>query len=188
MISGTVLSHLTPTDLWRTFIRFLKMSPRISRVKTYLRTRLFFPDCWPWSRYSCLLPRARSLHTCTDKHLKNLRRKILEMWLVSIWDPTVFPGVRSILRDKIVTDRVRVSECHGTYNNVQARDDSVQQDIIHRVPQALPSSHVQGWTHSATQTKSESEVRSGLLRSLFIRTFSILLLTSCFSSALTQVL
>ena len=30
------------------------------------------------------------------------------------------------------------------YNNVQARDDSVQQDIIHRVPQALPSSHVQG--------------------------------------------
>ena len=40
MISGTVLSHLTPTDLWRTFIRFLKVSPRISRVKTYLRTRL----------------------------------------------------------------------------------------------------------------------------------------------------
>jgi len=28
--------------------------------------------------------------------------------------PTVFPGVRSISRDKIVTDRVRVSECHGT--------------------------------------------------------------------------
>jgi len=27
---------------------------------------------------------------------------------------TVFPGVRSISRDKIVTDRVRVSKCHGT--------------------------------------------------------------------------
>jgi len=50
MISGTVLSHLTPTDLWRTFISFLKVSPRISRVKTYLRTRLFFSDCWPWLR------------------------------------------------------------------------------------------------------------------------------------------
>jgi len=51
MISGTVWSHLAPTDLWRTFIRFLKVSPRISRVKTYFRTRPFFPDCWPWSRY-----------------------------------------------------------------------------------------------------------------------------------------
>jgi len=90
MISGVVLSHLTPTDLWRTSVRFLKVSPRISRVKTYLRTRFFFPDCWPWSRWSCLLPCALSLHTCTGKHLKNLRRKILEMCLVSIWDPHCF--------------------------------------------------------------------------------------------------
>ena len=90
MISGTVLSHLTPTDLWRTCIRFLKVSPRISRVKTYLRTRLFFPDWWPWSRCSCLLPHALSLYTCTGKHLKNLRTKTLEMCVVSIWDPHCF--------------------------------------------------------------------------------------------------
>ena len=51
IVSGIVYSHLIPTDLWRTFKRFLKVSPRTSRVITYLRTRLFFPDCWPWSRW-----------------------------------------------------------------------------------------------------------------------------------------
>ena len=41
------------------------------------------------------------------------------------------------------------------YNKVQARDDSVQQYIIHKVPRALPASHVQGRAHSTTQDETE---------------------------------
>ena len=39
------------------------------------------------------------------------------------------------------------------YNKVQARDDSVQQYIIHKVPRALPASYVQQRAHSTTEDR-----------------------------------
>ena len=44
---------------------------------------------------------------------------------------------------------------HHTYNKVQARDNSVQQYIIHKVPRALPASYVQQRAHSTTEDKTE---------------------------------
>jgi len=39
------------------------------------------------------------------------------------------------------------------YNKVQARDDGVQQYIIHKVPRALPASYVQQRAHSTTEDR-----------------------------------
>jgi len=73
------------------------------------------------------------------------------------------------------------------YNSVQTRDDSVQQDIIHRVPRSHSSITRTRASTEPNPTQTESELKPERVRSLFIRTFCILLLTSCFSSALTQV-
>ena len=56
-----------------------------------------------------------------------------------------------------------------TYHKVQARDDSVQQYIIHKVPRALPSPHIQGRARSTTQLRLEVNWRPKLVRSPFIR-------------------
>jgi len=48
---------------------------------------------------------------------------------------------------------VKYLAAQNCYNKVQARDDSVQQYIIHKVPRALPASYVQRRAHGTTEDK-----------------------------------
>jgi len=56
-------------------------------------------------------------HSLNIPGQKNTWKPCASKYLKCVWIPyeipTVFPWERSISRDKIVTDRVRVSECHG---------------------------------------------------------------------------
>ena len=59
------------------------------------------------------------------------------------------------------TSELENDMCNHLYNKVQARDDSVQQDIIHRVPRSHSSiTRTRAITeHDPTQT--ESELKTG---------------------------
>jgi len=52
-----------------------------------------------------------------------------------------------------VSKWIQLLHKHPAYNKVQARDDSVQQYIIHKVPRALPASYVQRRAHSTTEDR-----------------------------------